>query len=115
MWWIIRIVLLIALYAAGFYAAGQYIDGVHVAADWQALAIASLLFMGLHLLVRPILKLLFGPLIFLTLGIGLFLVDALLLYFLDILSPALTIDSVVALFLATLLLYVFSFIGRILL
>lgn len=89
---------MVALAAAAHFIAGFTIQGT--LAD---LAILSAILTGLNLVVKPLLKLIFGPLIFLTLGLGVIAINAVILYLLDILSENLTIETVLALLLGTVL------------
>lgn len=55
--------------------------------------ILALILTGLNFFLKPILHLIFGPIIILTLGIGTLAVNMVILYILDILSKAITIQG----------------------
>ena len=57
-------------------------------ANWEVLAVLTLILTLLNFILKPILKLLLGPIIVLTLGLGAFLVNAVILKLLDFSSPA---------------------------
>ncbi|HDY73302.1 MAG TPA: hypothetical protein ENH86_01900 [Candidatus Jorgensenbacteria bacterium] len=78
---------------AGFVFEGTFLDLLGVA----------FIFTLIHVFVRPVLKLLLGPLIVLTFGLFIIVINALTLYFLDIVSTALTIQGYLPLLIATLI------------
>ena len=98
--------LLIAVIAngVGLWLAARFIHGFVLSPDWKHVLIVGAVLTVLNIIVRPVLKLVLGPVIILTLGLGTIFVNAIVLYILDILSKHLTIDSVVTLLLATLVL-----------
>ena len=105
-----KILVAIAANAIGLWVAAAYIPGFVLTSDPKELIKIALILTLLNFIVRPILKLVLGPVILLTLGLGLIIVNALVLYILDKLSAGLTIESVLALFYATLLIGVINFI-----
>ena len=107
---IARILVAIAANAIALWVAAAYIPGFTLASDPKQLLEIALIFTVLNFVLKPILKLVLGPIILLTLGLGLIIVNALVLYILDKLSAGLTIESVLALFYATLLIGVINFI-----
>lgn len=70
----------------------------------------ALIFTALNFLVRPILKFMLMPFIILTLGLGLLAVNAFMLYLLDLLSKDLSIQGVLTLVYATLIVGAVNFI-----
>jgi putative membrane protein len=106
-----KIVLAIAINLVGLLVAEYFVPGFLLATgDLQTLLILTLVLTGLNYVLKPILKLLLGPIIVLTLGLGAILVNALILQLLDILSPALSIQGLVALLLATIIISIVNFI-----
>ena len=85
------------------FAASSFIPEFSVANAFLALAGAAAILAALNLLLRPVLKLFFGPLMVLTLGLFSIVVNGLLLYVLDIVSSAVTIQGYVALLLGALI------------
>lgn len=81
------------------------LEGAFVDVMWL-----SLIFTGLNVVLKPVLKLILGPFIVLTLGFGLIVVNALMLYILDILSENLSIQGIPALIYATLLMSLVNFV-----
>lgn len=92
-----RIVFSVVSNMVALLAASAFVPDFSVTSDFAALAGAAAILAALNLLLRPILKLFFGPLMVLTLGLFTVVVNGLLLYVLDIVSPAVTIQGTVAL------------------
>jgi len=112
---IIKKPLLMALAnGAGLYLATKFVPDVTVPLDLKNFALAVGALTLINLLLRPIVRLMFMPVIILTLGLGGLVVNALMLYFLDFLMPAVTIEGLVALAIATLILAVSNLAIRIL-
>ena len=108
---VLRIVITLIAQALALYLAARLITGFEVSGGWKDLFFLALILAILNFILKPILKLILGPVILLTLGIGLIAVNALVLYALDFLSPALTIHSATALVLGT---FVVSIVNAIL-
>lgn len=85
----------------GLYIVARFINGVTIPLVLESFVVVALALTLINLLVRPVVKLVLTPILILTLGLGSLLVNALMLYFLDILMPAVTIEGLVALALAT--------------
>lgn len=96
--------------ALAFFAIGYYVSGVYVATDIKDLLLLSAIFTVLYFILRPIVKMFLGPLIVLTLGLGLLIVNAIMLVLVDFLSPALKIDGVESLAIATVVISVINFL-----
>lgn len=92
-----RLIFTVASNMIALFAAGSFIQGFTVANDFLALAGAAVILAVLNMLFRPLLKLFFGPLMVLTLGLFSIIVNGLLLYLLDIVSTAVTIEGYMAL------------------
>lgn len=88
--------------AIALLAAAYLVQGFTVARDLAGLAIAAVILTVINLLLRPLLKLVFGPLILLTFGLFTIVVNAILLYILDALSTAVTIEGYVPLLIGAL-------------
>ena len=100
----------ILINALGIYLSARWISGFHFAGDWVQLVMLALILTILNLILKPILKLILSPLIILTLGAALLAVNALILYLLDIFSPALTIVGIPALLISAILFGLLNFI-----
>ena len=75
--------------------------------------IAALILTALNLLVKPLLTLLFGPVILITLGFGLIVVNVIILAALDFLSADITIETITALVVASLVIGAVSMVFNI--
>jgi putative membrane protein len=96
---------MVALYAA-FYL----VPGFTVTGSWEQYLIAGFILALLNLLVRPVLKLISFPLIILTLGLFTFVINMLILWLLDYLVAFVTIESLFALVLATIIVSIVNLI-----
>jgi len=94
--------------AVALLAAAYFIQGVKFDGDFKKLIVAALIFTALNIFLKPIVKTFLGPFIVLTFGLFIIVVNALMLYLLDLWSPALTIEGYKPLFLATLLISVLN-------
>jgi putative membrane protein len=88
--------------AIAILIAREFIDGVSFVGNLIGLVTAAGVLTAIQFIVRPILKLFFGPLILLSFGLFILVINALTLYFLDFLSPELTIQGYWPLLLTTL-------------
>ncbi len=111
---ITKLVVLFLASVGGLIAADYFLTGFSVTHDPSGLIILSAIFTVLQFFLKPILRILFLPLIFLTLGLFTLVINALLLFALDIWSPHLTIDGLVPLLVATLVITAAHFIASIL-
>ena len=106
----------ILINTAALLLTDQLLPGFKVSPELYDLFMAAFILTALNAVVRPILKLIMSPLIILTLGLGLIIVNALILYFLTIFVPGITIDSTITLLYATLIIgavnAVLGFIAR---
>jgi len=89
--------------AVAILAAAYFIQDFSFTGDFVALIVAAAILTVINLVLRPILKLLFGPLILLTFGLFTIVINAVTLYLLDILSDPLIIEGYIPLLLATIL------------
>lgn len=105
-----RLILAVAVNFVGLLSAVYFVSGFKVAGGFRELTILALILTGLNLLIKPVLKLILSPIIILTLGLGLIIVNMAVLYVLDILSSALTIETIAALFYSSLIIGFVNFI-----
>ena len=96
-----EIVLHVVGNAIAILVAKEFIDGVHFVGDLVGILTAAGILTVIQFVIRPILKLFFGPLILLSFGFFILIINALTLYFLDFLSPELTIQGYWPLLLTT--------------
>lgn len=114
--WLARIIIAIVVNALGLIAASHYIPGFNVGGDFREIIILAAIFTALYLVLRPFVKMFLGPFLILTLGFGLIIVNAIMLFLLDfiakkfMISQSLSINGVVPLIEASLLLSVLNFI-----
>jgi len=87
-----------------------YIPGVTIQSGIRGLLLITLIFPALNIFIKPILKFILSPIIILTLGLGLLLINAVILFILDLLTEQLTIQGVLPLMLATLLISAANFV-----
>lgn len=111
MQFLISIVFAVIANGLALFAADRFVEGFVLATgDLKAFAIVTLILTVLNFVLKPVLKLLLGPIIILTLGLGAILVNAVILKVLDFLSPALSIQGLVALLYATLIVTAINFV-----
>ena len=94
---------------ASLFAATYFVKGFVISGNPQSFLSVCLLFTFINLFIRPVLKIIFSPLIILTLGLGIFGVNVLTLYILDYFSQNVSINGVVSLIFATLIISVINF------
>jgi putative membrane protein len=103
------------------WVANQFVPGFAVNAiinwNWPQLILLALILALLNWIVKPILTLVLGPIIILTLGLGLIVVNAIILYVLpilanhlDFLRGSITIQTIPALIIATLVVSIVNFL-----
>jgi putative membrane protein len=115
--WLGRAILMIGGNALALWLANQYVPGFALHGNWVAIVLVALILSLLNFLLKPVLTLVLGPVIILTLGLGLIVVNALILYLLpivanhiDFLRGSIMIQSIPALFFATLIVSVINFV-----
>lgn len=89
--------------AVGLYLATLYVAGVTILLKLEGFAIVVVTLTLIHIFIRPLIKIALTPLMILTLGLAGILVNALTLYLLDLILPTVTIDGLVSLFFATII------------
>ncbi|MEK7077346.1 MAG: phage holin family protein [Patescibacteria group bacterium] len=107
-----RAVLAFIANAFALIVIARYIPGIALPNDFKAVFFLALILTALNFILKPILRLILSPVIALTLGLGVILVNMIVLYALDILSPALTITGIPALAYAALILGFINFISH---
>jgi len=100
--------------AGGLWIAAQYIPGFHLSGTIYDILLLGAILWLFNTFLKPILTFFLGPLIILTLGLMTVAINAGMLYLLDIYSPHLSIDGVLALLLATLVMTVANLISDLL-
>jgi putative membrane protein len=104
MGFLFRLILAVLVNGLALFVADHFVDGFVLAAnDLKTFAIIALVLTALNFILKPILKLLLGPIIILTLGLGAILVNAVILKVLDFLSSALSIQGLLSLLYATII------------
>jgi putative membrane protein len=86
---------------AAILAAEYFVAGFHVSHEPVGLAIVVILFTIVNSLILPIIRFILKPLIWLTLGLLALVINGALIYFVDKLSDSITIEGLVPLMLAT--------------
>ncbi len=117
MHWLGKIILIVAANAFALWLANQYVPGFVLQGTWVQIAIIALVLALLNFILKPILTLVLGPVIILTLGLGIIIVNAIIVWILpivadhlDILRGSISIETIPALFFATLIVSAVNFI-----
>ncbi len=90
------------------WAVSYFIKDFEITKDFKSFILVAAIFTVLNIFLRPVLKLILSPVIILTLGLGIILVNALILYILDFLLVDITINGLLALLYATLIISIFN-------
>ncbi len=117
MHWLARLAIIVGGNALALWMAYLWVPGFVLSGNWITLVLIALVFAVLNFLLKPILTLVLGPVIILTLGLGVLVVNAIILYILpivadhiDFLHGSIIIQSIPALFFATLIVSIINFI-----
>ncbi|MEK7608631.1 MAG: phage holin family protein [Patescibacteria group bacterium] len=110
---IARILAAVAINVVGLILVSQFVAGFSITQNFREIAIIALALTLLNFFLKPLLKLILGPFIILSLGLGLIVVNALILKLLDFFFVALTIQTVLALFEATIVFGVINLVFHI--
>ena len=117
MHWIAKIFIVIAGNSLALWVANRYVPGFVLNATFLQLLLIALILALLNFILKPVLELIFSPIIIITLGLGIILVNALILYLLpilanhlDFLHGSITIQTTLALLIATLIISVINFL-----
>ena len=76
-----------------FYLTDQLVDGFIIERTWQAFVIASIVFILVNAIVKPIIRLLFLPINLLTLGLFHWLINVIVLYLFDLIYSGINITG----------------------
>lgn len=96
--------------AVAVLAAAYFVPEFQITPDVRTLLQIALILTVLNLFLRPLMKLFFAPFIVLTLGFGLIAINAVVLLVLDRLSESLTIQGILPLLYATLIISLVNFV-----
>jgi putative membrane protein len=117
MHWLARLIIIVGGNTLALWVANQFVPGFVLNGNWVGIILVALILALLNFLLKPVLTLVLGPVIILTLGLGILLVNALILWLLpiiadhiDFLRGSITIQTIPALFLATLIVSAINFI-----
>ena len=112
-----KIILVILGNALALWLANNFVPGFVLNANLLQLAIIALILSLLNFILKPILTLVLGPIIIITLGLGVIIVNAIIIYLLpilaahlDFLKGSISIETIPALILATLLISAVNFV-----
>lgn len=95
---------LIALLAAVYF-----VKGFEIAPEIESFLLVAAVFTLISVFIRPIIKMILSPIILLTFGLGIILVNALAIYLLDIFLTEVSIEGLISLFYATLIISAVNF------
>jgi putative membrane protein len=98
-----RLILAFIANAIALWAASYLIAGFTISYDLYNFLIVTALLTLINLYLKPIVKMIFSPLIILSFGLFTLVINAALLWVLDIFSQNLTIDGLLPLVYATLI------------
>ena len=119
MHWLFKLIIVTAGNAFALWLANQWVSGFILTAPLPGLVLLGLTLAILNFLLKPIITLVLGPIIIITLGLGLIIVNAIILWLasylsnlpqLDFIHGSITIQTIPALLLATLIVSVVNFI-----
>jgi putative membrane protein len=117
MQWLVKIAFVVAGNAFALWLANRYIPGFVLSASLLQLIVIALVLSLLNYILKPVLTLVLGPVIVITLGLGIIIVNALIIYLLpvlaqhlDFLAGSITIQTIAALVLTTLIVSAVNFV-----
>ena len=119
MHWFARLLIVVGGNALALWIANSWVPGFVLNGNWVTLVLIALVLAGLNFLLKPVLTLVLGPIIILTLGLGVLIVNAIILWLaaylshlpqLDFIHGSITIQTIPALILATLIVSAVNFI-----
>lgn len=117
MHWLAKIAFVVAGNGLALWIANKYVPGFVLNASWAELALIALILALLNFALKPLLTLVMGPIIVLTLGAGVIIVNAVIIYLLplvadrlDILKGTVSIETIPALILTTLIVSAVNFV-----
>ncbi|MEK7520704.1 MAG: phage holin family protein [Patescibacteria group bacterium] len=89
--------------AFAILGAAYFVPGFEFRYDFLGLLAVAGIFTAINIVIKPVLKMIFGLFLVLTMGLFSVVINAFGLYLLDFLSPSVTINGLLALFYATLI------------
>ncbi len=95
-------------YAAGFLAAAYLIEGFDLTFTLPSFLALIAVFTLIHLIIRPLIKLVLSPLILITFGLFNLVITAALLYIVDIYSAHISITGLTPLIYSTVVITIIS-------
>ena len=98
-----KLILHFLIAVLGLWLAQRLIPGVVFEGSWEIFLLCAFILGVINLFAKPILKLITLPLRIITFGLFGLVVNGLILWFVDILFPELTINGLKPLFIATLI------------
>ena len=106
--------LLLSFVANGIalIAAAYFIPGVSLSADPKNFLILTAILTVANVVIRPIIKLVLSPLIAITFGLFILVINAAILFAVDFYVPAITIEGLVPLLIATIVVTAANWILR---
>ena len=117
MHWLLKVLIIVLGNALALWLANHWVPGFILSANLLQLLVIGFILAVLNFLLKPLFSLVLGPIILITLGLGIIIVNALILFLLpyvaghlDFLRGSITIQSIPALFLATIIISVINFI-----
>ena len=117
MHWLVKVILITLGNAFALWLANHWIPGFVVNGGLPQFLLIGFVLAILNFFLKPLLTLILGPIILITLGLGVIVVNAIILYLLpiiaahiDFLHGTITIQSIPALFFATILVSVVNFL-----
>ncbi len=121
MHWLLKVILTTLGCALALWLANIWVPGFVITATFAQYLLMGFVLAILNFLLKPVLTLVLGPVILLTLGLGIIIVNAIIIYLLPILAEhidflhgTITIQSIPALFLATIVVSVVNFVIHVL-
>ena len=106
-----RLIARFLVIAAAVWLVAAYVPGVEVEEGVSSYLLIALIFAGVNLLVKPVLKLLSFPLLLLTLGLFLIVINALMFGLTALLTDRLSVDGVGAAVIASLIISAVTWAG----
>jgi putative membrane protein len=103
-----KIILAFVSSAIALWAATYFVSGFELSFELRPFLTVVAVFTLLNVFLRPVLKLIMSPVIILTLGLGIILVNAFVLYLLDFILVEITINGLLSLLYATLIISIIN-------
>jgi len=117
MHWLVKALIVILGNALALWLANLWVPGFVLTTNIIQIIEIGLILAILNFLLKPLLALVLGPIILITLGLGIIIVNAIILWilpylanYLDFLRGSISIQSIPALFLATIIVSLVNFV-----